>query len=155
MKKAELEVLAKQQEEKINELTIGIGALVDESIALGEDMRGRPFMPEDIEGFTTSEVMNEYNTHVEREVYSLDNFHLSRGEDSIWFIVTPTEVTVPVEINDMFEGITILRALGLKRLTFQGLMESDELVTELFDDVREVREMRDARIANEKLENEK
>ena len=155
MKKAELETLVSLQKLKIEDLTNGINALVEESMLLGEDMRGRPFMPEDIEGFETTEVMNEHNSFLEREVFSLDNYHLSRGKDNIWFIVTPNDVTVPVEINDMFEGITILRALGLKRLTFQGLMESDELVVAMADDLREIREMRDARIANEKAEDEK
>ena len=155
MKKAELETLVSLQKLKIEDLTNGINALVEESMLLGEDMRGRPFMPEDIEGFETTEVMNEHNSFLEREVFSLDNYHLSRGKDNIWFIVTPNDVTVPVEINDMFEGITILRALGLKRLTFQGLMESDELVVAMADDLREIREMRDTRIANEKAEDEK
>ena len=155
MKKAELETLVSLQKLKIEDLTNGINALVEESMLLGEDMRGRPFMPEDIEGFETTEVMNEHNSFLEREVFSLDNYHLSRGKENIWFIVTPNDVTVPVEINDMFEGITILRALGLKRLTFQGLMESDELVVAMADDLREIREMRDTRIANEKAEDEK
>ena len=155
MKKAELETLVSLQKLKIEDLTNGINALVEESMLLGEDMRGRPFMPEDIEGFETTEVMNEHNSFLEREVFSLDNYHLSRGKENIWFIVTSNDVTVPVEINDMFEGITILRALGLKRLTFQGLMESDELVVAMADDLREIREMRDARIANEKAEDEK
>lgn len=152
MKKSELEALVKQQAEKIEYLENGINALVEESLLLGEDMRGRPFLPEDIDGFTTTEVMNDLNTHLEREVFSLDNYHLSRGKDNIWLVVTPTDVTVPVEINDMFEGVMVLRALGLERLTFQGLAEADVLVSEMADDIREVREIRDARVAKEKEE---
>lgn len=149
MKKAELESLVSLQKLKIEDLTNGINALVEESMLLGEDMRGRPFMPEDIEGFTITEVMNEFKTHVEREIYSMDDYHLSRGKDNIWFVINPSNDKMPIEINDMFEGIMILRALGLKRLTFQGLMEADELVTEMADDIREIREMRDVRVAKE------
>ena len=150
MKKAELEELVKKQSEKIENLENGIASLVEESIVLGEDMRGRPFMPEDLDGFTTTEVMNEYNTFVEREVFSLDDYHMSRGKGDIWYVVLPTtKTTVPVEIADMFEGIMVLRALGLKRITFQGLMQADVLVTEMADDIRQVREIRDARIAKE------
>lgn len=149
MKKAELEQLVKDQQQVIVNLENGIDALVKESLELGEDMRGRPFLPEDIDGFTVTEVMNEYKTHVEREIFSMDNYHLSRGKDSIWFVVNPDNDKMPIEINDMFEGITILRALGLKKLTFQGLMEADVLVTEMADDIREIREMRDDRVAEE------
>ncbi len=156
MKKSELEELVILQRGKIENLENGIGALVEESMMLGEDMRGRPFMPEDLEGFTSTEVMNEYNTFVEREVFSLDDYHMSRGNGDTWYIVLPTgSTTVPVEIGDMFEGIMVLRALGLKRLTFQGLMEADVLVTEMADDIREVREMRDARVAKELEQNNK
>ena len=155
MKKAELEQLVKDQKTVIKNLEDGIDALVQESLMLGEDMRGRPFMPEDIDGFTLTEVMNKYNTHVEREIYSLDDYHISRGNGNLWFIVNPSGDKMPVEINDMFEGIMLLRALGLKRITFQGLMEADTLVTEMADDIREIREIRDERIANEKKENEK
>ena len=96
------------------------------------------------------ESLNEHNTFMEREVFSLDNFHLSRGAGNLWYIVLPVgDVTVPVEINDMFEGIMVLRALGLKKISFGGLMESDELVTELFDEVRAVKEIRDERVAQE------
>ena len=123
---------------------------------LGEDMRGRPFMPEDLEGFTSTEVMNEYNTFVEREVFSLDDYHMSRGKGDTWYVVLPTgKTTVPVEIGDMFEGVMVLRALGLKRLTFQGLMEADVLVTEMADEIRGIREMRDVRILNESKEDER
>lgn len=156
MKKAELEELVKIQSEKIKNLENGISALVEESIMLGEDMRGRPFMPEDLDGFTVTEVMNEYNTFVEREVFSLDGYHMSRGKGDMWYVVLPTgNTTVSVEIADMFEGIMVLRALGLKRITFQGLMEADVLVTEMADDIRQVREIRDARIANELKESNK
>ena len=152
MKKAELEQLVKDQKTVITNLENGIDALVEESLALGEDMRGRPFLPEDIEGFTVTEIMNKYKTHVEREIFSMDNFHISRGKDSIWFIITPDNDKIPMEINDMFEGIMILRALGLKKLTFQTLTESEELVTEMADDIREVREIRDKRLAKEAKE---
>lgn len=161
MKKADLEQLVKDQKTVITNLENGIDALVEESLMLGEDMRGRPFLPEDIEGFTTTEIMNKYKTHVEREIYSMDNFHLSRGKDSIWFIITSANDKIPVEINDMFEGITVLRALGLKKLSFQGLAEADELVVSMADELREVRVMRDERVAeearesNETPENEK
>ena len=156
MKKAELEQLVKDQSEKIENLSNGISALVEESVMLGEEMRGRPFMPEDIEGFTTTEVMNEYNTFIEREVFSLDDYHMSRGKGDIWYVVLPTtKTTVPVEIGDMFEGIMVLRALGLKRITFQGLINADILVTEMADDIREVREIRDARVAKELEQNNK
>jgi len=156
MKKAELEELVKIQSEKIKNLENGISALVEESIMLGEDMRGRPFMPEDLDGFTVTEVMNEYNTFVEREVFSLDGYHMSRGKGDMWYVVLPTgNTTVSVEIADMFEGIMVLRALGLKRITFQGLMQADVLVTEMADDIRQVREIRDARIAKELKESNK
>ncbi len=152
MKKAELEQLVKDQKTVITNLENGIEALVEESLALGEDMRGRPFLPEDIEGFTTTEIMSKYKTHVEREIYSMEDFHLSRGKGNIWFIITSANDKIPVEINDMFEGITILRALGLKKLTFQTLLDADELVTEMADDIREIREMRDERLAKEAQE---
>jgi hypothetical protein len=156
MKKAELEELVILQRGKIENLENGIGALVEESMMLGEDMRGRPFMPEDLEGFTSTEVMNEYNTFVEREVFSLDDYHMSRGKGDTWYVVLPTgKTTVPVEIGDMFEGVMVLRALGLKRLTFQGLMEADVLVTEMADEIRGIREMRDVRILNESKEDER
>lgn len=160
MKKAELQLLVDEYAEKIEYLENSISALVEESLELGEDMRGRPFLPEDIDGFTVNEVMNEFNTHVEREIFSMDNFHISRGKDNIWFVINPHDDKIPIEINDMFEGITILRALGLKRLTFQGLAEADTLAIELADDIREVRQMRDDRLAeeaksaNESTENE-
>ena len=154
MKKAELEELVREQSQKIENLTNGIASLVEEAVMLGEDMRGRPFMPEDLDGFTTTEVMNEYNTFVEREVFSLDDYHMSRGKGDTWYVVLPTgKTTVPVEIGDMFEGIMVLRALGLKRITFQGLMEADVLVTEMADDIRQVREIRDARVAKELEQN--
>ena len=149
MKKEELERVNKSLTDQVKGLTDSIEALLEESLMLGEDMRGRPFLPEDIDGFESTDIMNEFNTHVERELYSLDNFHISRGRDNIWFIITPTNITVPVEINDMFEGIMILRALGLKRLTFQGLMEADDLVNIMFEDIAEITQMRDDRVAKE------
>lgn len=148
--KAQLQEINGLLGEEIIELKESMDKLVEESIALGEDMRGRPFILEDIEGFTTTAIDNEHKTHTEREIHSLDNFHICRGKDNIWHIVTPQEITVPVEINDMFEGIMILRALGLKRITFQGLLEDSEMVEELLDMRDDVRKMRDERVAKEK-----
>ncbi len=150
MKKSELEDENKKLKEQLLEAKSDIIKLVEESLALGEDMRGRVFLLEDIDGFTLTEVMDKHNSFVSKEIFSMDNFHISRGKGNMWLIVTPEEITVPVEINDMFEGIMILRALGLKRITFQGLTEPHELFDELKEDIGEIAEMRDERVANEK-----
>lgn len=154
-KEALKEALSENRElkKKNEELTEDLNKIVEESLALGEGLRGRPFLPEDLDCFTITAVDNKYGTHVEKEIFSLDGYHISRGHNNIWFVITPAEITVPVEINDMFEGIMVLRALGLKRITFHGFIEADDLVEEMMKDFDEVLEIRNARIARENEEN--
>lgn len=151
MLKSQLQERVKELEKENSSIKESMKLIMNESTMLGDDFRGKPFLPEDI-GFSVKEVVDEEKAYISREIFYKDGVSLSRldGPGHTWVVTTPTNPTpVTVHMEDAFTAIMMLRGLGMSNLHFANLLSADGLSIELFDSLRDVGKMRDERLAKE------
>lgn len=108
--KDELKSIILAQNSRISMLEKTISEMEEFSFASGTNLILEPFIPEYC-GFSTSVV--EYLDCSSVRTFSKDGYVMFRDGDS-WFVNSPINVKYVLRIDNMLEGVTVLRAIGVK-----------------------------------------